>query len=186
MATARERLVRDLMAHVADHGIGDASLRDLAEAVGTSHRMLHYHFGGRDGLVAALVEAMEADQRDVLAQLADHAESPGDVVRMQWHELTRPEVLPFVSLFFELLAMATNRRAGTEGFLDTLIDPWLAAGSAVAERMGHPLDETELRLGIAVMRGLLVDVLATGEVAPATAALERHLQRGEGTPMRSG
>ena len=37
-------------------------------------------------------------------------------------------------------------------------------------------DDTDTRLGIAVVRGLLVDVLATGDVDAATAALERYLE----------
>jgi AcrR family transcriptional regulator len=50
--------------------------------------MLHYHFGGRDGLVAAIVETMEADQRDLLGEMATPATGPEDVIRTQWQVLT--------------------------------------------------------------------------------------------------
>src|SRR6478609_10415467 len=69
MTSPRDELTRRLVMEVAIHGLGDRSLRDLAAAVGTSHRMLLYHFGSRDGMVTAVVEMVEADQRAVLADL---------------------------------------------------------------------------------------------------------------------
>ena len=49
MATTdpRRRLLERAIDHVAAHGIADLSLRRLAEALGTSHRMLIHHFGSR-------------------------------------------------------------------------------------------------------------------------------------------
>ena len=66
---ARDRLLGAAIAYFAAHGIGDTSLRGLAEAIGTSHRMLIYHFGSRDGLLAAVVDRVEQAQRDALAAL---------------------------------------------------------------------------------------------------------------------
>src|SRR2546430_17144716 len=67
---ARARLLAAAVAHVERQGIGDLSLRELAAAIGTSHRMLIYHFGSKRGLMAALVRAVEAEQRAFLARLA--------------------------------------------------------------------------------------------------------------------
>lgn len=52
-----------------------------AAAVGSSHRMLIYHFGSREGLVAAVVQWREADQRALLGSLAEQSSSPTDLVR---------------------------------------------------------------------------------------------------------
>jgi AcrR family transcriptional regulator len=41
--------------HVLTHGLTHASLRPLAQAVGTSDRMLIYHFGSKDGVIGALL-----------------------------------------------------------------------------------------------------------------------------------
>ena len=43
------------MEYVAEHGVGDLSLRGLAAALGTSHRMLSYHFGSREGLLIEVI-----------------------------------------------------------------------------------------------------------------------------------
>ena len=56
MATsqARDRLLAAAVSHALSGGIADLSLRELAAAIGTSHRMLIYHFGSRQGLLAAV------------------------------------------------------------------------------------------------------------------------------------
>jgi len=56
----RETLLPRLAAHVLEHGIAGLSLRPLAMAAGTSDRMLLYHFGTKQRLVAELLEYMAA------------------------------------------------------------------------------------------------------------------------------
>src|SRR5262245_62078955 len=66
----RQRLLDAAIDHVAAHGIGDLSLRELAAAIGTSHRMLIYHFGSKEGLLVAIVDEVEARQRQLFAAFA--------------------------------------------------------------------------------------------------------------------
>lgn len=51
----RETLLEAVTGHVLEHGLIDLTLRPLAAAIGTSDRMLIYHFGSRDALVSAVV-----------------------------------------------------------------------------------------------------------------------------------
>ena len=180
MSAARDELLGRTIEHVARNGMSDLSLRELAAAVGTSHRMLIYHFDSREGLVAAIVEALEAQQRDALDALATEITSPRDLVRAQWAQLTDPALRPFIALFFEVLALAVHERPGTEGFLDGLTTPWLDLADRLARDLGTEVARDDLRLGVAVMRGLLIEVLATGEVDGATASFERFLELWDG------
>src|SRR5579871_5379879 len=70
-SAARAALLDAVIDHLATHGVGDLSLRPLAEGVGTSHRMLLYHFGSKEQLLVAVVDEVEARQRAVLAELAE-------------------------------------------------------------------------------------------------------------------
>lgn len=98
------------------------------------------------------------------------------VVRSQWTVLSDPSMTPHIKLFFELLALALHQRPGTEGFLDTVTEPWLeVAADVAATQLGHEPDRIELRLGVAVIRGLLIEALAADDPAPATASLDRFL-----------
>jgi AcrR family transcriptional regulator len=51
----RQVWLNGMAQHVLTHGLNNASLRPLAQAVGTSDRMLIYHFGSKEGLIDALL-----------------------------------------------------------------------------------------------------------------------------------
>lgn len=166
MTTARTNLLERIVDEVASNGLADRSLRELAAAVGSSHRMLIFHFGSRAGLVSAIVETVESAQRDLLTELAGQTSSPSELVLALWSRVSSPELRPFVRLFFECVALAG----------EDLTDSWIEVSATVADELGVVVDEAELRLGIAVSRGLLIDVLTTGETAPATASIERFVE----------
>lgn len=180
MGAARQDLLDRTIAHVARHGLSDLSLRELAAAVGTSHRMLNYHFGSREGLLAAIVATVEEQQRVALELLASEAATPAELVRAQWAQLSDPALRPSIVLFFEVLALALQERPGTEGFLAQLTEPWLDVAAAIASDLELATTRAELRLGVAVVRGLLLDVAAGADLAAATASLDRFLELWDG------
>lgn len=174
--TPREDLLDRVIGHVASTGLADQSLRELAAGAGTSHRMLLYHFGSHAGLVAAIAARVEAQQREVLGELAADAAGPADLQRRLWAQVSDPAIAPFVRLFFDVLGLALAGRPGTEQFLANLIEPWLTEAAAAAEAVDATPRREDLRLGIAVTRGLLIDVLATGDLEGATSAHERFIE----------
>jgi AcrR family transcriptional regulator len=171
---ARERLLAAAVAYALDAGIADLSLRQLAAAIGTSHRMLLYHFGSREGLLVAVTQAVEDQQR---AALLESGTTPQDA-RLFWERLTDPQLWPQERLFFELYAYALRGRPGTEAFLDGIVESWVApiADTLVKAGADEQTARADARLGVAVVRGLLLDLLATGDRAGVTAAYERFLQ----------
>ncbi len=184
MADPKNDLLQRIVDDVARRGLGDRSLRDLATAVGSSHRMLIYHFGSRVGLVAAIVADVEARQRTLMAA-TDPATDPSDVVRDVWRRVSDPQMRSFVQLFFEAAAYssrqhdaARSRSGGSVSPLGShgeLTDTWIdEVVEMSAGATGSP-NLTDVRLGIAVVRGLLVDILAGGDIAGATKSLERFL-----------
>ena len=110
MGDARTALLDRIVADVAEHGLRDRSLRDLATAAGSSHRMVLYHFESRDGLVAAIVESVEAAQRDLLVELAADAPDARSLVLALWERVSAPELRSFVRLFFETVATTSEPR----------------------------------------------------------------------------
>lgn len=160
-------LLDRIVVEVAANGLADRSLRDIAEAIGSSHRMLHYHFGSRAGLVAALVDATESAQRDLLVEIGAEVSDPAELVMAIWHRVSSAELRPFVRLFFECVALT-----GGEG----LTDPWVDVATEVADSIGVVTNEDDLRLGVAATRGLLIDVLANDDATAATRSIERFVE----------
>jgi AcrR family transcriptional regulator len=178
----RSRLLDAALDHVAGHGVGDLSLRQLAAALGTSHRMILYHFGSKEGLLVEVVRAMEARQRAVWTDLdGDDGMSPAELARELWRRLTDPALAPHERLFFEMYGQALQGRPGTTALLDGIVDSWVepATESAVARGMPAADARAHARLGLAVIRGLLLDLLATGDRAAVDAALQAFLSRYE-------
>ncbi|WP_156746856.1 TetR/AcrR family transcriptional regulator, partial [Mycobacterium sp. E2733] len=83
----RRELLDALVAEFAAGGVGDRSLRDVAAAVGTSHRMLLHHFGSREDLLLAVVEEVERRQMGVLADLPA---TPAEGFAAMWADVRRP------------------------------------------------------------------------------------------------
>lgn len=171
MAAARDALLTRVIADVAANGLSDRSLRDVAASVGTSHRLLLYHFGSRPGLVSAVVERVESDQRAALRALADGISDPAELVRALWRQVSDESVRPLVRLFFESVAYTAQRPDA-----ERLTGSWLDESEGITSDLGIAFDAVDIRLGIAVVRGLLIDVVVTGDVAAADASLERFLQ----------
>ena len=71
----KARLLAAVIDELTEHGLGEGSLRALATAVGTSHRMLIYHFGSKEGLLIEIVRTMEQRQRAALTDLERELET---------------------------------------------------------------------------------------------------------------
>ncbi len=69
----RQALLDALVEEFAVRGIGDRSLRDVAAAVGTSHRMLLHHFGSREELLLAIVDEVERRQMALMHELPERS-----------------------------------------------------------------------------------------------------------------
>jgi len=171
---AREHLLAAAVRHALDAGIADLSLRQIAAAIGTSHRMLIYHFGSREGLLVAVTQAVEDQQRAALLESGATSQD----ARRAWKRFSDPALWPQERLFFELYAYALRGRPGTEGFLDGIVESWVSPVAAALVEAGadESTARTDARLGVAVVRGLLLDLLATEDRAGTTAAHERFLQ----------
>jgi AcrR family transcriptional regulator len=163
----RRELLDELIETFARAGIGARSLREVADAVGTSHRMLLHHFGTRDELLLAVVQEVERRQ---VATVTDLPDDPADAFAAMWANLRRPELRPFERLFFECYARAAQGEMPFTQMLPAAVDQWLAH---VDKRMGATVDPALSRLGLAVTRGLLLDLVATGDTERVDAAAAR-------------
>jgi AcrR family transcriptional regulator len=166
------------MEHVAEHGVGDLSLRGLAAALGTSHRMLIYHFGSREGLLIEVIRAVEEQQREATAEaLLDAGASPADATRRMWRRLADPALWPNERLFFEIYTQALQGHPHALPLLEGIVDDWVEPVARILVAQGRAEDEAraEARLGVAVVRGLLLDLLATGDREAVDAAMERYI-----------
>lgn len=169
----RQRLLEATIEHFAREGIGDTSLRAIAEAVGTSHRMLIYHFGSREGLLAEVTRAVEARQREVMTATYGEGLDPLQAAARYWED-TVEAALRYGPLFFELAAHAAQRKQHAAVLREELVGSWLPSVEQLCRAIGIPEDQVEphARLALGAARGLLLDLLITGDRAETTRAAD--------------
>jgi AcrR family transcriptional regulator len=195
---ARQRLLNAVVAHFEAEGLADQSLRRIAAAIGTSHRMLLYHFDSRDGLLLAVVREVEARTKVRLTDLGEDIAGDTDgLIRRMWSYLSDPALGDFERLFFALYGRALQGDEAIRPLLEDDIAHWLDTNVVLTAPLGVPADvaRTHARLGLAVTRGLLLDLLATGDRDGVERALQVfastyrgrwwELQAGTGTSDRA-
>ncbi|MFF3328713.1 hypothetical protein ACFYWX_03990 [Streptomyces sp. NPDC002888] len=104
--------------------------------------------------------------------------SPADVARLLWQQLTDPRPADQERLFFEIYGHALRGRPEALPVLEGLVMDWLKP--LVAAEVGAGAEpaaaRNRARLGLATVRGLLLDLLATGDRAGVDSAMEEFLR----------
>jgi AcrR family transcriptional regulator len=173
--------------HYATHnGLAELSLRPLAAAVGSSPRVLLFLFGSKDQLLRALLARARQDQLTLLERMRMES-APADLaaaVRNLWRWLAAPAHRPLLALWFEAYAQSLRQPHGPwDGFARHTVEDWLTelARAQTPARRRSTIGTAERTLALAVMRGVLLDLLATGDHERTTAAMESYLTASVGT-----
>lgn len=176
----RDQLLELAYRHALQHGVADLSLRPLAAAVGSSPRVLLYLFGSKDDLVRALLARARQDE---LALLASASHLPGDVdltgaAGRLWQWLADPDHHDLLRLWVEAYARSLIDPTGPwAGFAAQTVQDWLdvlAEHQPEAERTSADGAARRTQL-LALLRGALLDLLATGDHDRITPAVTRAI-----------
>lgn len=171
--------------YALEHGLADLSLRPLASAIGSSPRVLLFLFGNKDGLIRALLARARADELAMLQQLSatDNDHGLEAVAKQVWSWLAADEHRALLTLWVEGYARSLVDPDGAwAGFARDTVEDWLdvlAAAQPAAVRRTAAGRAQRTRT-LAVLRGALLDLLATGDVRRTTAAVHEQLTLGTG------
>ena len=173
----RDQLIEAAVDYVFANGVSDLSLRPLAEALGTSSRMLIYHFETKDRLLVEVLNAARAQQYRMLQAWVADGQTLPDIVRLYWAWATTESSRPYIRLFFEVFGMAVQGRPGTEEVLPALTRESVGLlGDVVrGSRSEESVAEVALQ-SVAMLRGLLFHWLCGDDPAALNAALEDFLE----------
>jgi len=168
----RDELLEAAYRYVLQHGLAEMSLRPLASAIDTSPRVLLFLFGSKEQLVRELLGRARTDELDVVRRWNEEPDARlADLASRLWTWMCRPENRPLLRLWVEAYARSLTEPAGPwEGFARATVADWLA----ILERAGDA-DPARATAVLALLRGALLDVLATGDVARTTRAVRAQL-----------
>jgi AcrR family transcriptional regulator len=173
-------LLDEVVGYLAMTGLGVSSLRPMALALGVStHRLVH-HFGSKAELVELALRRALATQEDVQRKwLAAQPElSQADLLRRWWAwMLAEPVNLALVRLGFEAVCLDATVTGVAGDLRAAQIGVWRSSieGRLMEAGLAPKDAEVEASMAKAVFTGLVMDLLATGDVPRLTEALERYL-----------
>lgn len=168
----RARLLSSCTDHVLAHGLPDR-LGPLATAAGTSPRMLIYHFGTRDRLLREVLAQARARQRRLFGELlrARPDEPYLTTLARAWSTMTGPVGRPYLALF-GTLRRDTEQHLWPDFRREATTD-WLAP---LTDGLGSIARPGLATVVLAVVRGLVMDLESTGDVARTHGAFAEFLR----------
>ncbi|QNE21875.1 TetR/AcrR family transcriptional regulator [Kribbella qitaiheensis] len=163
------------------HGLADLSLRPLATAIGSSPRVLLFLFDSKDGLIRALLARTRTDELELLREInSRYGDAPGleVIARELWTWLAAKERRPLMTLWVEAYGRSLVAPEGPwADYARSTVDDWLELLATAQRKRERASRRGEARRTgvLAILRGALLDLLATGNKDRTTAAVEAYL-----------
>jgi AcrR family transcriptional regulator len=175
MQTRKEILTEELVGYLLEHGLSDLSLRPLADALGTSARLLIYHFESKEGLLTEVLDSMQTHLRmsfgGMIEQRAGKSERP---LKLFWDWAIADENYPYLKLLYELQILAVQNPAAYGQYLQRNASNW-------SELIATALPESERTAAMvtllgAVFDGLFLELMSTGDRRRTTQAVQQFIR----------
>jgi AcrR family transcriptional regulator len=138
--------------------------------------VLLYLFGSKDELIRALLARSRADELALLDQV--RGAGLAEVITEIWAWLAAEAHRGLLKLWVEAYGRSLTEPDGPwAGFAAATVTDWLAllAAAQPAGRRETAEGAAERTLALAVLRGALLDLLATGDADRPAAAVRRYL-----------
>jgi AcrR family transcriptional regulator len=176
----RAELLELAYQYAVSRGRADLSLRPLARAIGSSPRVLLYLFGSKDGLVRALLGRARQDELALLESTRGGTGAGGITAAAGriWAWLADDAHRGLLTLWVDGYARSLAEPDGPwGGFAAATVRDWLGvlAAAQPAAHRDTAAGRAERTLVLAVLRGALLDLLATGDAERTAAAVDRQL-----------
>ena len=173
----RAELLACTLEYATRTNLSELSLRPLAAAIGSSPRVLIYLFGSKDGLLREVLAASRERQLTVVRRAMEESAEPAEVLGRLWAWMCEPEHTPIARLFFESYSRSLGGGEPWTTFAVDSVRDWEPPLRGILTRPDTaPPEDAEVTLALAVLRGLLLDLLATGEADRVDLAWRRYVE----------
>ncbi len=169
----KQELLDGIVHYLADNGLGELSLRPLANALGTSTYTLTYQFGSKEDLIIDTLTHVEERHREALAtSFLEGERNPGAAFRRYWTWLSDSEHGRLTRIVLEATTMGMAGAIGYREFRRELVNAWRDAWRTNLDGQLANRDRLEqtVTLTTATLTGLTFDLLSTSDTERVTGA----------------
>ena len=178
MSARKEEIIEGLIGYLFEHGPAGLSLRPMASSIGTSARLLIFHFGSKDGLMVEVLEEVQSRLQRSLSGfigLPLQAGRPAPL-RLFWDWAIADSNLPYLRLMYELQMLAAKKPKQFGKLLKLNSMSWLDLVRAALPQSLRSAHAVTLFCG--VFDGLFLEFLLTGDRERTTRALDLFIEMG--------
>jgi AcrR family transcriptional regulator len=166
-------LLEQCVAATIELGTLDFSINKIAKQIGTSGRMLVYHFGSKQELDRQIVSLLEERIREKMWSFQDSTErdsdSPSDYLIKMWEHFTNPEMSGLLNLTMGLNQRAIQGDLETRLFLELETQKWIGA---LSEQLGEDVARSLFHL----FQGAFLDFKTTGNIQRGRKTIEAFIE----------
>lgn len=156
----KQELLEQCLTAAIKMGALDSSINAIARRIGTSGRMLVYHFGSKQELERQLIGLLETRLREKLWSFQsvslEGVDCLADPLLEMWNHLTSPEMRGLVKLTMELNQRAIQGDSETQRFIEQESQKWVDSLFKLTN------DKTTALLLFHLFQGAILDFLTTG------------------------
>ena len=179
-------LLDAIIGYLLKHGVSDLSLRPLAKAVGSSPRVLLYHFGSKEAMIDRVLAHIREQQRARYAKMSPPSFAPPSAgCREIWNSMTARDSEALFRLFFEIYSLALQRPRRFADFLHNTVHDWIDFVAGPMRREGYGREQSQAfgSVLLAGFRGLMLDYCATHDRKRLNRALDFWLAGLDAIPL---
>ena len=155
----RDEVAQAATDYVLEHGLVGLSLRPLAAELGTSDRMLLYHFDSKDDLVATVLRTSNDRSVAIVRSLPPSADVRTAVLDL-WSVVTAPPVDRCQRMYVEAAALGLFGREPYASVVREANEVWVAAVAAHLVASGTPPERARRAVALldAALMGFQLDL----------------------------
>jgi AcrR family transcriptional regulator len=145
----------------------------MAAALGTSARILMFHFKSKEGLLQEVLEELQRRLQASFLSMVESGPRRASPLKRFWLWATRAENYPYLRLSYEAQIVALQNPDVYGRYLKKASAEWRAISlQAMSRSIRSPAMAT---LCVAVFDGLLLEFMSTGDLRGTTQALDRFI-----------
>jgi AcrR family transcriptional regulator len=173
MSNRKTELRDAALAYLLEHGFASVSLRPMAVELGTSARILMFHFKSKEGLLQEVMEELHSRLQSSFLRLNKSERQGIPPLKRFWLWAIGKRNFAYLRLLYESQIVAAQNPKEYGKYLKKASRDWQ---SIVLQALSEPLRSTATAtLCIAVFDGLMLEMINTGERSRLTHAMDKFI-----------